>query len=143
MKSWLIVLLLILISLTVGCSADSQTAAIPQSAINEIYAADDDEIVNKYIEIKHVEDKGGYCYIQIDIKPEVCEDLEHAFELAGVFTDATAQNAVKIFNRYGINKDISVWARLPLGNNEVALLGRTWYSASSNSYKFERYTEMN
>lgn len=144
MKRIILLFLLVLLLLLLSCTTSNQPT-IPQAAINEIYAgpAYDDEIVNKFIEIKCVEDKGSYCHIQIVIQPEECEDLELAFELARVFTDYIAHIAVITLDKYGINKDVFVWAQLPLGNNEVALLGRTWYDASSNTYEFKRYTEMN
>ena len=98
-----------------------------------------------------MEDKQGYLYVQIDIKhvPEVMADLEDAYVLAEVYTSTTAAETVKILNKYTINQDVSVWARLPsssaseigwiIGDDEVVLLGNTWYSAQSNSYTFKRY----
>ena len=139
MKRVLLPTLVIVILLLSACGVEQVT--IPQSAIDEIYAISQDEIVSRHIEVTRVEDKSGYCYIMIDIKyiPELITNLEDAFTQAEIYTNAVAQDTVKILNKHGIDEDVSVWAELPLGNNEVALLGNTWYDAELKSYKWNRY----
>jgi len=114
---------------------------VPQSAIDEIYAICQDETVARCIEVRKIEDKGDYLHVGINIRydPEIIAELEDAFIQAEVFTDAVAQDTVKIINEHGIDKHVSVWARLPLGDDEVALLGNTWYDARLKSHNFERY----
>jgi len=126
---------------TTETQAPALSPALPSSAVNEIYAISQDETVGRYIEVRQVEDKGEYLYVGINIKydPEIIAKLEDAFIQAEVYTDAVAQDTVKIINKHGIDKDVSVWAQLPLGNNEVALLGNTWYDAKLKSYNFKRY----
>lgn len=118
-----------------------QEITIPQNISSEIYVIGNTEPVNRYIKILKVEDKGSYYHISIDIKylPEFITNLEDAFNQAEVWTDAVAKSSVDIFSKHGINKDISVWAQLQLGEGEVALLGNTWYYAQQNSYVFQRY----
>ena len=123
----------------VGCGSEQIT--IPQSVLEEIYALTQDESVNRYTEIKAVEQESGSCKVQIDIKydPEVCATLDDAFVQAKAFTGAIAQDTVRILSRYDINEHVSVWTHLPLGEGEVALLGNTWYDANLKSYEFKRY----
>jgi len=136
----LAVLLGILFGL-IGCGETTPKPQITSSIKQEIYAIGQDEAVNRYIEIREVEDKQGYLYVGINIKydPEIITNLEDAYVQAQVYTNAIAKDTVKILNKYNINQDVSVWAQLPLGDGEVALLGNTWYSAQSNSYTFKRY----
>ena len=114
---------------------------IPQSAIDEIYTITQDETVNKYIKVIDTEDKPGYFVVTVEIKyvPAVMSNLEDAYSQAEMFTPIVARNTVEILNEYGFNKDVSVWGRLIFSEDEIVLLGNTWYDASSNSYRFERY----
>ncbi len=135
-------LLLILVSgilLFSGCGTEQE--AIPQSAIDGIYAINQNEIVNKYIEVIDAEDKPGYFVVTLEIKhvPGITDTLEDFYSQAKVYTDAIARDAVKILNKYDINRDISVWGRLIFSKDEIVLLGNTWYEANSNSFRFERY----
>ncbi len=140
------ILLAIVLSSALLLAACGGTTEAPQPQITssikqEIYAIGQDEAVKRYIEIREVEDKQGYLYVSINIKhdPEIITNLEDAYVQAQVYTNAIAKDTVKILNKYNINQDVSVWAQLPLGDGEVALLGNTWYSAQSNSYTFKRY----
>ncbi len=134
---WSFILLSIMI-LSVGCSSES--GKIPQAGVNEIYSLDQD--TSRYIQIKNVTDESDYCRITIDIvyNPEIITGLEDAYDQAEIFTKAIAQDAVAILKSHDADKDISVWAQLPLGEGEVALLGNTWYYADSQEYtQFKRY----
>jgi len=145
MKRILLISAILVAMLLSACTAPSTAPPteqpVPQSAIDEIYSISQDETVGRYIEVRKIEDRGDYLYVGINIKydPEIIAELEDAFIQAEVFTDAVAQNTVKIINEHGIDKDVSVWAQLPLGDNEVALLGNTWYDAKLKNYNFERY----
>ena len=141
---WYLMSVAVLLGILFGLISCGETTPKPQIAskiIGEIYAKSDGEVVNKYMEIREVEDRRDNLYVGINIKfvPEIVTNLEDAFTQARVFTDAVAKETVKIFNKYNINQDVSVWAQLPFGDGTVALLGNTWYSAQSNSYTFKRY----
>jgi len=114
---------------------------VPQSAIDEIYAISQDETVNKYIEVINTEDEPGYFKVTVEIKyvSEVISALEDAYSQAEIYTPTVAKSTVKILNKYGIDKDVSVWGRLIFSKDEIVLLGNTWYDAKLKSYNFERY----
>jgi|GEM_PF-3064109 len=139
MKRLLFPILVIGILLLSACGAEQVT--IPQSAIDEIYAISQDEIVNKYIEVINTEDEPGYFVVTVEIKyvSEVMSTLEDAYSQAEIYTPAVAQSTVKILNKYGIDKDVSVWGRLIFSEDEIVLLGNTWYDAKLKSYNFKRY----
>ena len=139
MKRLLLSILVVGILLLSACGAEQ--VAIPQNAIDEIYTITQDEAVNKYIEVIDTEDESGYFRVTVKIKhvPEVVSTLEDFYSQAEIYTPAVAKRTVKILNKYGIDKDVSVWGRLIFSENEIVLLGNTWYDASSKSYRFERY----
>ena len=139
MKRLLLLILVVGILLLGACGVEQ--VAIPQSAIDEIYTITQDETVNKYIEVIDTEDKPGYFVVTIEIKyvSEVMSTLEDAYSQAEIYTPTVARSTVEILNKYGIDKDVSVWGRLIFSEDEIVLLGNTWYDASSNSYRFERY----
>ena len=139
MKRILLSILLTGILLMSACGGEQVT--IPQSAIDEIYAISQDQLVNKYIEVINTEDKPGYFVVTVEIKyvPEVMSTLEDAYSQAEIYTPAVAQSTVEILNKYGIDKDVSVWGRLIFSEDEIVLLGNTWYDVRLKSYNFERY----
>lgn len=142
---------LVTLLLAVSLSACSSTEAppsppateqtVPQSAIDEIYAISQDKLTNKYVEVINTEDESGYFKVTIEIKyvPEVMSAMEDAYAQAEAYTPLVAQSTVKILNKYGIDKDVSVWGRLVFSKDEIVLLGNTWYNAELKTYKFERY----
>ncbi len=140
MKKWyLVASILAIVLLSISCAPPKP---IPPAAISEIYAMSEDEPTSKYIEVKQVDDREDYCYIMIYIKrvPEEVTNLEDALDQAGIFTRTFVEGAVKILNEYDINKDISVWAQLPLEEGGVTVLGHAEYDAKTDSYHdFERY----
>jgi len=126
-----------------ACAASSTAPPIPQSAIDEIYAISQGEIVNKYMEVINTEDEPGYFKVTVEIKYvsgwTPAFELEDAYSQAEIYTPAVAKSTVKILNKYGIDKDVSVWGRLIFSKDEIVLLGNTWYNAELKTYKFERY----
>ena len=141
MKKWyLVASILATVLLAIGCAPAK--VPIPPAAISEIYAMSEDEPTSKYIEVKQVDDREDYCYIMIYIKrvPEEVTNLEDALDQAGIFTRTCAEGAVKILNEYDINKDVSVWAQLPLEEGGVTVLGYAEYDAKTDTFHdFERY----
>ena len=139
MKRILLSILIIGVLLLSACGAEQVT--IPQSAIDEIYAISQDELVNKYIEVINVEDKPGYFVVTVEIKyvPEVMSTLEDAYSQAEIYTPAVAQSTAEILSKYGIDKDVSVWGRLIFSEDEIVLLGNTWYNAELKTYEWNRY----
>jgi hypothetical protein len=142
MKKWY----LVVIVLTVILSGSScfKPKKIPPAATSEIYALSGARVwlYGKYIEVKTVEDRSDYCYIMIYIKslPEEVTTLQDALDKAKVFTGTFIESAVKILNKYDINKDVSVWAQLLLKDGEVNVLGHSMYEAKNHSFHdFERY----
>ena len=125
--------------LAVGCASPKP---IPPAAISEIYAMSEAKDVRDYVEVKDVSDRGDYCYVMIYIKslPGEFTTLENALPQAKTFTRTFVEAAVKIINRYDINKDLSVWAQLPLEEGGVTVLGHAEYSAGGRNYSdFEPY----
>ena len=122
MKKWyLIAAILATVLLNIGCAPKE----IPPAAITEIYAMSEAQSVKEYVEVKDVQDRDDYCYIMIYIKslPGEFTTLEEALPQAKTYTMTLAQAAVKIINRYDVNKDLSVWAQLPLEEGGVTVLG--------------------
>lgn len=139
MNRILVSILLVGVLLLGACGAEQVT--IPQSAIDEIYAISQDESVNRYIEVINVEDESGYFRVTVEIKyvSEVMSTLEDAYYQAEIYTPAVAKDTVKILNKYGIDKDVSVWGRLIFSENEIVLLGNTWYNSELKTYEWNRY----
>lgn len=139
MKRALLSILVTGVILLSACGGEQVT--IPQSAIDEIYAISQDELVNKYIEVINTEDNPGYFVVTVEIKyvPEVMSTLEDAYSQAEIYTPAVAQSTVDILNEYGIDKDVSVWGRLIFSEDEIVLLGNTWYNAELKTYEWNRY----
>ncbi len=140
MKKWyLAVPILATVLLTIGCASPEM---ISPAAISEIYAMSEAEAVREYVEVKDVSDRGDYCYVMIYIKslPGEFTTLEDALPQAEAFTRTFTEAAVKIMNRYDINKNLSVWAQLPLEEGGVTILGHAEYDAKNNTlHDFERY----
>jgi hypothetical protein len=140
-KRYFIIAVLIVILPLIGCDKFKKPA-IPPEAITEIYALTEAPEVAKYVEVKDVQDRKDFCYIMIYIKslPEQPTTLESALEQSKKFTKEFVESTVKILKKYNINQDISVWAQLPLKDQEVSVLGHARYDAKhSKYYDFERY----
>ena len=142
-KCYLVIVVLTVICLSMSCGV-SRTKPIPPAATSEIYAlsAARTWLYGKYIEVKAVEDRSDFCYIMIYIKslPGEVTALKDAVDQANVFTKTFIDSAVKILNKYEINKDVSVWAQLLLKEGEVNVLGHTRYEAKTRTvHDFERY----
>ena len=138
-KWYLVASILATVLLAIGCAPK---APIPPAAISEIYAMSEAEAVREYVEVKDVSDREDYCYVMIYIKslPGEFTTLEDALPQAKTFTRTFAEAAVKILNRYDINKDLSVWAQLPLEEGGVTVLGHAEYDAKRQTFHdFERY----
>ena len=137
MKKWYLLAFILLLGLiSVGCAPKS----IPPAAISEIYAMSEANDVRDYVEVKDVSDRGDYCYIMIYIKslPGEFTTLEDALPLAKTYTTTFTESAVKIINRYDINKPLSVWAQLPLEEGGVTILGHAEYDGK-DYHGFELY----
>ena len=66
--------------------------------------------------------------------------MEVALDQAKVFTRTFIESAVKLLNKYDINRDVSVWAQLLLKDGEVNVIGHTRYDAKTRTvHNFERY----
>jgi hypothetical protein len=142
-KCYLVIVVLTVICLGMSCGV-SRTKPIPPAATSEIYALSEARtwLYGKYIEVKAVEDRSDFCYIMIYIKslPGEVTTLKDAVDQANVFTKTFIDSAVKILNKYEINKDVSVWAQLLLKDGEVNVLGHTRYDAKTRTvYNFEKY----
>jgi hypothetical protein len=144
MKKWyLVIIVLTFIFPGISCEV-SRHKPIPPAATSEIYALSGARtwLYGKYVEVRDVQDRSDSCYIMIYIKslPEEVTTLEVALDQAKVFTRTFIESAVKILNKYEINKDVSVWAQLLLKDGEVNVLGHTWYDAKTRTvHDFERY----
>lgn len=116
---------LVTILITIGCAPTE----IPPAAITEIYALSNTEELNKYVEVKQVDDRDDYCYIMIYIQSDSGEftTLEDALPQAKRFSTTFAEAAVEILDGYEINKDLAVWAQLPLEEGGVTILGHVEY----------------
>ena len=139
-KSYIIAFVIATILLSIGCAPPPK--AIPPAAISEIYAMNEAKNIRDYVEVQNIQDRGDYCYVMIYIKslPGEFTTLEDALPQAKTFTKTFTEAAVKIFNRHDINKDISVWAQLPLEEGGVTVLGHAGYDAKSKTFNdFERY----
>ena len=142
MKKWYLVIIVFTVILSgISCS---KPKPIPPAATSEIYALSEARIwlYGKYVEVKDVQDRSDSCYIMIYIKslPEEVTTLKDALDQAKVFTRTFIESAVKILNKYEINKDVSAWAQLLLKDGEVNVLGHTRYDAKARTFHdFERY----
>ncbi|MFC1917111.1 hypothetical protein ACFLXH_00455 [Chloroflexota bacterium] len=139
MKKWyLVAAILATVLLTIGCAPAAKE--IPPAAISEIYAMSEAEAVKEYVEVKDVSDRGDYCYVMIYIKslPGEFTTLEDALPMAKTYTRTFLEAAVKIINRHDVNKDLSVWAQLPLEEGGVTVLGHAEYDGK-NFHDFELY----
>jgi hypothetical protein len=123
--------------LAIGCGAPK---LVPPAAISEIYTLSEAEDVREYVEVKTVQDRGDYCYIMIYIESPLEEftTLEDALPHAKTFTKTFIEEAVKILGRYDINKELGVWAQIPLKEGGVTILGHTEYDGKT-FYDFEVY----
>jgi len=140
MKKWYIIgCILAIVGLTISCSSPTP---IPPAAISEIYAMSEAQDMRDYVEVKTVQDRGENCYIMIYIQPLSGEftSLEDALPQATTFTRSFTETAVTILNKYDVNKDLSVWAQLPLEEGGVTVLGHAEYNAKEDTYHdFERH----
>jgi hypothetical protein len=138
-KSYIVASVLATMLLATGCAA---AKPIPPAAISEIYAMSEAKAVREYVEVQDVSDRGDYCYVMIFIQspPGEFTTLEDALPQAKTFTMTFTEAAVEILNRYDINKDLSVWAQLPLEEGGVTVLGHAEYDAKLQTFhEFERY----
>ncbi|MFC1942974.1 hypothetical protein ACFLWO_00090 [Chloroflexota bacterium] len=138
-KSYIVASVLATMLLAIGCAPAKE---IPPAAISEIYAMSEAEAVREYVEVKDVSDRGDYCYVMIYIKslPGEFTTLEDALPQAKTFTRTFAEAAVKTLSRYDIDRDLSVWAQLPLEEGGVTVLGHAEYDAKQQTFHdFERY----
>ena len=143
-KYYLVIIVLGIILSVMSCDIFKSKKPIPPAALSEIYALSGARawLYGKYVEVKTVEDRSDYCYIMIYIKslPEEVTTLKDALDKAKVFTGTFIKSAVKILNKYDINKDVSVWAQLLLKDGEVNVLGHSSYEAKNHTFHdFERY----
>jgi len=143
-KYYLVIIVLGIILSVMSCDIFKSKKPIPPAAISEIYALAGARtwLYGEYTEIKDVQDRPDYCYIMIYIKslPEEVTTLQDALDKAKVFTGTFIESAVKILNKYDINKDVSVWAQLLLKDGEVNVLGHSSYEAKNHTFHdFERY----
>ena len=145
MKKWYLIILVIGIILSImGCDALKPKKAIPPAAISEIYAMAGARtwLYGEYVEVKDVQDRKEFCYIMIYIKslPEEPTTLNDALDKAKVFTRTFVESAVNILKRYDINKDVSVWAQLPLKGGEVNVLGHAEFDSKKGAFQdFEKF----
>ena len=142
MKKWYVVITVLTVILSgISCS---KPKPIPPAAESEIFALSEARtwLYGKYVEVKDVQDRPDFCYIMIYIKslPGEVTGLKEALDQAKVFSRTFIESAVKILNKYEINKDVSVWVQLLLKDGEVNVLGHTKYVAKTKTfYDFERY----
>ena len=145
MKKWYLAIIVFGIILSVmSCDVFKSKKPIPPAAISEIYALAGARswLYGEYVEIKDVQDRADYCYIMIYIKslPEETRTLNDALDKAKVFTRTFVESAVSILKRYDINKDVSVWAQLPLKGGEVNVLGHASFEAKNGTFHdFEKF----
>jgi len=143
MKKWyLVIIVLTFIFSGISCAV-SKHKPLPPAAISEIYALGGARIwlYGKYVDVKAVQDRSDSCYIMIYIKslPGEVTTLEVALDQAKVFTRTFIESAVKVLNKYDINRDVSVWAQLLLKDGEVNVLGHAGYDAKAHTFHdFER-----
>jgi hypothetical protein len=136
MKKWyLIVFTIATVLLANGCSKPPKP--IPPAAMSQIYAMSEAKDIRDYVEVKDVQDREDYCYIMIYIKslPGEFTTLKDALPQAKKFTITFAKSAVKILNKHDINKDLSVWAQLPLEEGGVNVLGHAEYDAKHQTFQ--------
>lgn len=138
MKKWcIVVFVLILMVLVISCASPKP---IPPEAKSEIYSLSEPEAISEYVEVKKVQDRGDYCYIMMYIKSPLEEftTMEYALPHAKRFTNSFIKEAVQILGKYDIDKDLSVWAQIPLEEGGVTILGHMEYDGEI--YKdFELY----
>ena len=122
-----------------GCADDK---VIPETVLSAISAISDPAAIGDRIEIKEVRDRGDYAYIMIFIgSPGEFTTLDDGLARAPTATLALAHAIVEIINEHDINKDVRVWAQLPLRDGGVTVLGHVAYAAKSKSFQeFERFT---
>jgi len=141
MKKWYpFITILIVLLLFTGCGQPK--LPVPPAAISEIFALEGTEAVGKYAELKEVQDREDLFYIMVYIKslPGEFTTLEDALPQAQEFTRTVIESAVEILNRHNINKDVSVWAQLPIKEGGVTILGHADYDAKHKSFRdFELY----
>lgn len=123
-----------------GCAEDK---VIPETVLNTISAISDPAAIGDRIEIREVRDRGDYAYIMVFIGSPQGEftTLDDGLFRARTATLALTHAIVEIINEHDINKDVRVWAQLPLSDGGVEVLGHAAYEARSKSFhEFERFT---
>jgi hypothetical protein len=140
-RFYTVIIALLLICTGLSCSSQKP---IPVAAISEIFALGEARswLYGNYVEVKDVQDRSDSCYIMIYIKslPKEVATLKDADDKASVFTKTFIDSAVKILNKYKINKDVSVWAQLLLKDGAINVLGHAQYDAKKHKFHdFERY----
>ncbi|MFC1909031.1 hypothetical protein ACFLXD_04150 [Chloroflexota bacterium] len=139
MKKWyLVAFILAAVLLSVGCT--TAKVVIPEATISEIYALSGSEGVEKYLEVKDVQDREDFCYIMVHIKslPGEFITLEDALPQANALTRTFLESTVEVLSRYNINQDVHVWVHLQLKEGGVSVLGHAEYDGS-NFHDFELY----
>ena len=137
MKKWLLVAsLLSIVILLIGCGSKE----IPQAAIDEVIALNHAGDTADHVEIKTFSDRDDYGYVMFYIKslPGEFTSLEDAIPLAEKYSLDVAEVIVEILEKYDINKDLSVWAQLPLEDGGVTVLGHAEYDGNK-FVDFERH----
>lgn len=122
-----------------GCADDK---VIPETVLSAISAISDPAVIGDRIEIKEVRDRGEHAYIMIFIgSPGEFATLDDGLARAQTATLALAHAIVEIINEHDINKDVRVWAQLPLRDGGVTVLGHAEYEAKNKSFhEFARFT---
>ena len=122
-----------------GCAEDK---VIPETVLSAISEISDPTAIGDRVEIQEVRDRGDYAYIMIFIgSPGEFTNLDDGLARAQTATLALAHAVVEIINDHDINKDVRVWAQLPLGDGGVTVLGHAAYEARGKAFReFERFT---
>ncbi len=123
-----------------GCAG---AKVIPETVLSAISAISDPTVIGDRIDIQEVSDRGDYVYIMIFIGSPLGEftTLDDGLTRAQTATLALAHASVEMINQHDINKDVRVWAQLPLRDGGVTVLGHAAYEARSKSFQeFERFT---
>ncbi|MFC2048045.1 hypothetical protein ACFLSK_01265 [Chloroflexota bacterium] len=138
MKKWyLVAFILAAVLLAVGCTPTARVM-IPEAATSEIYALSGSEGIEKYLEVKDIQNREDFCYIMVFIKslPGEFTTLEDAFPQVNALTRTFLESTVEILSRYNFNKDVHVWVQLPLKEGGVTVLGHAEYDGR-NFHDFE------
>ena len=132
-----------LFGLALLASGCAETTVIPETALSAISAISDPAAIGDRIDIQEVSDRGDYAYIMIFIgsPPGEFTTLDDALTRAQTATLALVHASVEIINQHDVNKDVRVWAQLPLRDGGVTVLGHAAYEARGKLFReFQRFT---